>query len=230
MFWSVCTAKGGSGASVLSAALALEAARDQTVLLIDWCGDAAEILAVSDLPDQGVRDWLRADETVGVDALDQIARPVGDSLRLIGPGSLDIGASPVGERMQALRSAALATADLVIVDLGVIPPDQISDVALLAATSDRRSLVVRACYLGLSRARRLSVAVDDVVEVVEPGRSLRTVDIEGVLQQPVDLRVPLDPGIARAVDCGLTRVRMPRPLRRAVRTLQRRPQLLRTAA
>ncbi len=221
MFWSVYSAKGGSGVSVLACALALEAAQDRSVLLIDWCGDAADILSVPDLPPEGVRDWCRADPSVDGEAVDQLARPVTDTLRLLGPGATDPTQPADAGRIAALSDAALRSASLVIVDLGAIPPAQISDQAVVASVSDRATLVVRACYLNLRRATRVPVEPTDVVEITEPGRSLKTVDIEGVLKRPVDLRIAEDPLVARAVDMGLSVSRAPWAIRRACRTLHR---------
>ena len=43
------------------------------------------------------------------------------------------------------------------------------------------------------------MGVNDVVEIVEGGRALTTVDIEAVLGQPVTARLPFDPQIAEQI-------------------------------
>ena len=64
---------------------------------------------------------------------------------------------------------------------------------------------------GNRRGRRGVVLVD------EPGRALRARDIEASLGVPVVATVLLDPAIARAVDAGLLLARLPTGFRNAVR-------------
>jgi hypothetical protein len=218
MFWSFCSAKGGAGVSVLAASVALRsAAGGQRVLLVDLGGDQPDLLGVGVDAAAGVTDWLAAD--VGADALASLTVPVADGLDLLPLGAGDTAVGP--QRVVQLGTATAAEWDLVVADVGVLQPGPFDPRQLLVTSGDRTTLVVRACFLGLSRAGRLSVPVDDVVEVAEGGRALRTVDIEGVLGQPVVARVAVDPAIARAVDAGLLTARLPRALRRAADTLQR---------
>ena len=108
--------------------------------------------------------------------------------------------------------------DLVIADVGAVS-EVVDPRSVICVSGDRTTCVVRACYLALCRFSKLPVLVDDIVEIEEPGRALRTLDIEAVAGLAVSARIPFDPSIARAVDAGLLGQRMPRSLRRNVRML-----------
>jgi len=216
MFWSFCSAKGGAGVSVLAATVALRAAdRGQRVLLVDFGGDQPDLLGVALESAAGVSDWLGAD--VGVDSLEALTVPVGERFDLLPLGGGDMGTNPA--RAVELAGGAVDLWDLVVADVGVVQPGPFDPRHVVVTAGDRTTLVVRSCYLGLKRVGRLALAVDDVVEVTEGGRALKTVDIEGVLGQPVDARIAVDPMVARAVDSGLLTARLPRPLRRAADVL-----------
>lgn len=220
MFWSFLAPKGGVGVSVVVAAVAHQLSLDRSVTIIDFGGDQLDIFGVDTGPSApGVVDWLLADTTVAVDALDNLAVDVGEGLRIIPTGTTTCAGGAAPERCTELVRS-LGDHGTVIADLGVFSKDPLASRSLIAAAGRRTTLVVRACYLALRRARSTPVVFDDVVEVVEGGRALMTVDIEGVLGQPVTSRVPCDPQIARAVDAGLANRRLPRPLRRLVSDLE----------
>jgi hypothetical protein len=220
MLWSFCAAKGGTGVSVLAAAVACALRSNRDVLLVDMADDQPDLLGI-EAQGPGVRDWLTADASVGVEALHNLITPVEDRLSLLRSGArCELSAVPPQRTMELVE--ALRDRDgVVIVDAGVLNEGPFEPAQLVWAASERTTLVVRACYLGLKRAQHLNLAPTDVVEVVEGGRALRTIDIETVLGQPVSDRVALDPAIARAVDAGLLTSRLPRPLRRLARSLDR---------
>jgi hypothetical protein len=106
------------------------------------------------------------------------------ALRDIGPTVLDAGA----ETLPAVRAAI-----------------EVADVALM---------VIRPCYLALRRAvadPRLERSWGAIL-VEEPGRVLDASDVAGVLGLPVVGRVPVRAEIARAVDAGVLRDRLPAAL------------------
>lgn len=227
MFWSFAAPKGGVGVSVIAAAAALELSKTQTVTIVDFCGDQPWILGVTadEHARHGVFDWLSADGSVSADALENLAVDVTSSLRLIPAGDLTLEPQVSSVRISSLVSH-LSLAGPVVADIGIVAGDVSGIRPMLCATGDRTTLVVRACYLALQRARLLPIVVDDIVEVFEGGRSLRTIDIEAVLGQRVSSRLAVDPLIARAVDAGLLTRRLPRPLRRTVLDLQAEPLAL----
>ena len=221
MLWAVTGAKGGVGTSTIACHIASEMARIEPTLLVDLAGDQSEIVGI-EVSRSGALDWLAAEDEVGVEALERLLVPAADDFDLLPAG--DQGrriesASRVGQLVAHLRSRD----GVVIIDVGAARPHPTDWRAAILAGADRRTLVVRACYLTLHRARQLPYEFDDVVEVSEPGRALTTTDIEGVLARPVAVRVPFDPTVARAVDAGLLVRRSPRRLR-GLRALTFRPQ------
>lgn len=221
MFWSFSAPKGGVGVSVIAAAVASELSNHQSVTLVDFCGDQPWILGVAtELSERhGVFDWLSADSSVSAEALDNLTLDVDSSLRLIPAGDLAREQGISTARLVDLV-AYLSSTGLVIADVGVVSGDVSGTRPILCAAGDRTTLIVRACYLALQRARVLPVTFDDIIEVVEGGRALQTLDIEGVLGQPVTSRLAVDPFISRSVDAGLLMRRVPRPLRRMIGDLQ----------
>lgn len=74
-------------------------------------------------------------------------------------------------------------------------------------------LVIRSCYLALSRAQReLRAREDGFVFITEPGRALKASDAEAVLGTPCVVELTTDPAVARAIDAGLIVSRVPRSL------------------
>jgi len=213
MLWSICSSKGGSGVSVIAAALAVESAHACDVLLVDLGGDLAEILGI-EASELGLSDWIRSE--AGVDSIENLVQSVRPGLQLLEMGG-PIDGSDVGRLSTLLPH--LATYPLVIFDVGVANAEPFSAQSVVLAASDRTTMVLRACYLSLRRAQRLNLPADDVIEVVEGGRALTTVDIEGALGRAVSARLAVDPKIARTVDAGLLIARRPRGLRRCVRNL-----------
>lgn len=217
MFWSFCAPKGGVGTSVVAAATALECARRTRTVLIDFGGDLAQIFGVETDGKQGVHDWLAASRDVGPESLIHLTVDVAANLALL-PAGLQPSRSVAPERAVNLVEAMNDSGDVVVADVGALV--EVTDPrSFICVSGDRTSCVIRACYLALRRFSKLPVLVDDIVEIEEPGRSLRTLDIEAVVGMPVATRIPLDPAIARAVDAGLLGQRMPRSLRRNVQVL-----------
>jgi MinD-like ATPase involved in chromosome partitioning or flagellar assembly len=218
--WSV---KGGSGTTVVAASLAVAAARrGSAALLVDLGGDLPAALGVAaDGP--GVSDWCRLDDAVPADALAHLEVEVGPRLRLLprGDGGWPAtrgGGLGVHGAADALAGALAGDARQVVVDCGTLPLVDVPEVPLtVAATATQSVLVVRACYLALRRAQQAPLRPSRVVVVHEPGRALDAVDVEAVLGVPVWAEVVVDPAVARAVDAGVLRDRLPRTIERALR-------------
>ncbi len=222
MFWSVHATKGGVGTSVLAAALALEMAKHVTtmgagVVLVDLGGDQGDILGVDTSGRHGVVDWLCSPEPVDDRSLEALLVPVTPGLKLLPSGlsELDARDDLDPQRISQLTSGFGGQAR-VVCDLGVISRGPTSPRSLIGAASDRRTLVIRPCYLALRRESEIPITFDSVVEIFEDGRALRTLDVEAVIGQMVSARVRVDPAIARAVDSGTLVSRLPRALRRCV--------------
>ncbi|MGZ4695701.1 MAG: nucleotide-binding protein [Acidimicrobiales bacterium] len=213
--WSV---KGGSGTTVVAAALAVLLARrtDDGALLVDLAGDGPAALGVSEPDGPGLAGWFAAGRSVPADGLSRLEVPVGDGLALLPRGDGDLGPA---ERAEVLAGVLGAEGRSVVVDAGVPGwgdgrPDPARAVLTAAATSSL--LVTRPCYLSLRRVVAAPLRPTGVVLVVEPGRALGRDDVEQIVGVPVVAEVLVDSAVARAVDAGLLVGRLPRSLERAL--------------
>lgn len=207
--WS---AKGGSGTTVVTVALASLLARTAgEALVADMAGDVPAVLGLPEPSGPGLGDWLAAGDTVPADAL---AR-----LEIAGPGGvrvLPVGAphDPCAGRGDVLAALLAADPRPVLADCGAMPTG--ARLALAAGASDSL-LVLRPCYLALRRAAAFPLRPSAVVLVDEPGRDLSVQDVESVLGVPVRAVIDVDPAIARAVDSGSLVGHLPRRLQRSLR-------------
>ena len=209
----VCwAAKGGSGTTVVSCALALlSARRHDTSWLLDLAGDAPAALGMAEPAGPGVHDWVGA-SSAPPSAIEAIGVTVTDDLRLIGRGC--VGADHAHQRWSELGQFLAEMDGSVVIDAGTAPPP-----AGLMIAAQQRLLVTRACYLSLRRAASSALVPTGVVVVHEPGRALRAQDVAYALHAPVVAELSVDPSVARAVDAGLLAARMPRTLASALRVL-----------
>lgn len=217
--WSV---KGGSGVSVVSAALAgLLAQRHGGGAIVDLGGDQPAVLGVSEPSGPGVLDWCAS--TAGAEQLARLALEVAGDLLLVprGKGPQVVQADRATELAQALADLA----PVVVVDAG-LPltaahqeegPFGEEPHAVFLRRHGSSLFVTRACYLALRRVKALQVAADGVIIVDEPGRALDAKDVSGVLDLPVVGVVEADPQVSRAVDSGTLLRRIPSSLARGLR-------------
>lgn len=207
--WST---KGGSGTTVVSAALArvLAESSGRDVLLADLGGDCPAVLGLADPDGPGLSDWLAAGDAAP-GSLRRLELPGPDGVRILPLGTSTQCAPGASDRLVAELSS---DARIVVVDCG--PPA--GGVGLeMAAGAGLSLLVIRPCYIALRRALAAPLRPSAVVLVEEHGRSLGRRDVEDVLGVPVRAQIPWDPAVARSVDAGLLGTRIPRPLHRALR-------------
>ena len=206
--WSV---KGGSGTTVVAAALGLLLARSSPngALVVDVGGDQPGALGLAEPTGPGLAEWMAATGDVPADALSRLAIDAGAGVRLLPRGQ---GPLPPdgGERL----AAALAVEQPAVVDCGsACEPIGVA----VAGSATLSLLVLRPCYLALRRALAAPIRPSGVVLVSEPKRSLGRRDVEEVLGVPVRAEVAWDPAVARCVDAGLLASGVPRVLERALR-------------
>lgn len=208
--WS---AKGGSGTTVVAAALAAVLARSSPTgaVLVDLAGDVPAVLGVPEPKGPGVADWLAAGAAVPSDALGRLELPAGDGLSFVPMGGALPDAPGRGEVLSALLAA---DGRPTVVDCGSSPT---GTGLAVAATAAHSLLVLRPCYLALRRAVASPVRPSGVVLVEEEGRAIGRRDIEGALGVPVRAVVAHHVRIARAVDAGLLVGRLPASLERSLR-------------
>ncbi len=197
--WST---KGGSGTTVVAAALALSrAASGASVRLVDACGDLPAALGICEPTTAGLSEWLASSRPEHDDLAGRFI-PVTAHLSLLPRGSIDDfdlrpdSVSRLAKELQRLEGCT-------IVDFGQLPAR-----VDLRECGMRSILIVRPCYLALRRATKCPKP-DAIIVVEEPGRALVTRDIEQVVGAPMMATVPIDPTIARSVDAGLLGTRLP---------------------
>ena len=214
MLLALWSPKGGSGTSVVAAALALVSATRVETRLADLGGDQPAILGLpGPMPsgsagDRGLAAWLEAGPAAPTEWLSAMAVPVVAGLSLLprGAGS-DSADAPAG----AALAVALGDDGLTVVDAGLAVAPAVRAVVEVADTA---LIVVRPCYLALRRAvgdPRLECS-SGVVLVEDAGRALDAADVAAVLGLPVVGRFPVRAEVARAVDAGVLRDRLPAAL------------------
>ena len=198
--WSL---KGGSGTTVVSAALALICAQrnSATVRIVDLAGDIPSALGVAEPSGEGVSNWLQKQQHTPLQSL-QIPVTARVSLVPRGDGPLMFH-DLTTEHCNTLAAEIDSSNELTVVDAG---SGHIPQLIHNATTS---LLVIRPCYLALRKAAHLSTKPHGIVLINEPGRSLGKRDVESVVGAPVLAELPLDPTIARCVDAGLLASRIP---------------------
>ena len=208
---TVCwAAKGGSGTTVVSCALALINSRRRGAWLIDAAGDAPAALGIAEPSGPGVLDWI-ASATAAPNAIEALGVTAANDLRVVPRGtatpSIDHPRWAELGRFLAERSSPT------ILDAGTAPASGLLNAA------QARLLVIRPCYLALRRAAASGIEPTGVIVLHEPGRALRAQDVAYAVHAPVVAEISLDPAIARAVDAGLLAARLPRPLLSSLREL-----------
>ncbi|MEI2705117.1 MAG: cellulose synthase operon protein YhjQ/BcsQ [Ilumatobacteraceae bacterium] len=202
--WSV---KGGSGTTVVAAALATLLARRAAAWFVDLAGDGPAVFGMAPGVDStGVHEWMTSAVATG-ESFERLGLAVVDGLQMVPRGG-----ALVQERWSEL--ADVLAQRRCVVDAGLGSPP-----AVLAAAADQSLLVTRACFLALRRAVTTAVRPTGVVLVAEPGRALTAADVEAVVGAPVVARVSIDPSVARVVDSGTLGLRLPRGLARQLHAL-----------
>jgi Mrp family chromosome partitioning ATPase len=215
-------AKGGSGTTVVAAALALRASRHS--LLVDLDGELPAALGVPEPDRPGVFDWLCSDAAAS--QLADLVIDISPNTSLLPCGFAGRAATPFptarvfdDERWQHLaawiaeQSGRGLSRDVeVVIDAGTGSPHP-----ALVGIADQTLLVTRPCYLSLRRAVGQAIRPSGVILVDEPGHALTARDVERAIGAPVVSTVSFDPAIARAVDAGLLASRLPRVIARELR-------------
>jgi MinD-like ATPase involved in chromosome partitioning or flagellar assembly len=200
--WS---AKGGSGTTVVAAALALVISQRHPAILIDLGGDSPAALGIGEPHGPGLAEWF-ASPTADDAALGRLAVDATEALRLIPLGSSPLP-TPDDDQWKRFVAALAALEATVVIDAGTgVPPPA------LAAAATHSLLVTRPCYLALRRAVAAGLRPSGIVLIDEPGRALTARDVERSLNTPVVAELQYDPAVARAVDAGLLASRLPKSL------------------
>lgn len=186
----ICSSpKGGSGCSVVAAAIARRLAEQHPTVLVDAVGDQPALWG-RDAPEVGLRQWqqLPAEARSTPDRLSVALGPV--DLLPAGEGSVEVAL----ERSVHEALAAAWPGRSLVVDVGTG--------AVSATSADRVLLITRPCYLAMRKAAERRHGIDGVVLLVDDGRLMRGDDVEAVVGAPVLAALPSLASVARAVDSG----------------------------
>jgi hypothetical protein len=203
---TVCYAvKGGSGTTVVAAAMALTAGTD--VEIVDLDGQLPAALGIPEPAGDGIAEWISS----GLDAaaIDLLTVTVNNTTRLLPRGNKPLEHD--GSRWTELAAGLRQRHAAVIVDSGTgCPPSP------LVEHADQTLLVIRPCYLALRIAVAAPVRPTGVVLVHEQGRALTAADVARAIGVPVVADIGYDAAVARAVDAGLLAARVPTSLRQSL--------------
>jgi MinD-like ATPase involved in chromosome partitioning or flagellar assembly len=214
--WAV---RGGSGVSTVSALLirflcSKEASAGQAVIAIDAGGDLPALFGVAPGSGEGLSDWLAADQSVDVEALDGLL--IGDGVQILPIGHVeDVNAvgTEVGRERLDHAIGWLTNRASVVCDLG---HSSAPLAEALIAQADRSVLVIRPCMLSVRTALRSPRPAHGMVIVgAQPG-DMRAEDMEAALGIPVLATVPELPALARAVNQSNFSGRLPHRALRAM--------------
>ncbi len=145
MFTTLWSTKGGSGTSVVAAALAVaRGEKHHPTLLVDLDGAAGDLLD-ADCSGPGVADWLNADGHPPVDVIERLAVNVTSSLLVMPRGE---GLLADAERARLLAQLLARHDGPVIIDCGTVAAPRPGVATACYEQSTQALLVVRPCYLG----------------------------------------------------------------------------------
>jgi MinD superfamily P-loop ATPase len=205
--WS---AKGGSGATVVAAALSLVLSTTRSVTLADLGGDIPAALGLPEPAGPGLTDWLASPDADAA-ALARLTIDVNPTLRLLPRGAAPMPTQP---RWADLVPALSDVDEEIVIDGGTgEPPDE------LDRAVDQSLLVIRPCYLAMRRLVSMRSRPTGVIVISEPGRNLRSIDLAHSIGAPVVAQVPFDPAVFNAVNSGLLAGRLTRSLAHALRDI-----------
>ncbi len=212
MLVTLWSPKGGTGTSVAAAALASVLARHHRhVRLVDLCGDQPAICASRCHGERGAADWLLAGPTTPASAIDAFTVDDVGRFALVPSGTADVHDA----RDEAGAALAVVLRDspwVSVVDAGLASAPAVVPLVELA---DLSLIVVRPCFLALTRAARreaLVRATSGVLMIDEPHRALGARDIAAIIELPVLGTVAYSPEVARAIDAGVVLRRAPEAL------------------
>ena len=221
MLVSVFSPKGGSGTSVVSALFAKALSEHAQTLLIDACsGDLEAILGIDEVPSFGFVQWANSKEPTAL-SLRNISVNVNSDFCFVA-GNIDADKaeviSDINRSIDSIDKDSEKESKLVdslneiethcVVDLGLAQTDlQLK----IAKSSDLVIIVLRQCYLGLSKAmiHPLLNGIDCCVVVKESGRSISSSQIADVLKLNVVVDLDARRDFARTIDAGVLTYRTP---------------------
>ena len=212
MFTICWSCKGGSGTSVVAAALAAVSALTTPTILVDLAGDQPALLGLT-TPEQGISEWMSNKMQLEFgDLLMKCSR----NLSVAARGSEVLPDHNSGDWNHLCRALSQIhdQAINIVVDAGISPVCK-----TLWEVAEAQYLVIRPCYLALRKAVEQNRSTTGVILITGGDRVLTRRDVQSVLKTEVIAEIAVDPEIARRVDSGLLHSRIPSALSAALSPL-----------
>jgi hypothetical protein len=198
---SVFSPKGGVGTSTIAALFARALSANGSTMLVDGCASDLSVVIGQDEKAQFCFDeWVLSEEP-STATLERISVDIDRNLRFVEGGS----SFALPEETQWVIGQ-LAAIDQVVIDLGTRDDQLTRDIR---QASDISVVVLRACYLGLSRAMHKAHDSDVCVVVKEPGRTITSAQIAEALKVPAVIEIDARRDYAKAIDAGVLMYRTP---------------------
>ena len=212
MFTICWSCKGGSGTSVVAAALAAVSALTTPTILVDLAGDQPALLGLT-TPEQGISEWMSNKMQL---EFGDLLMKCGRNLSVAARGSEVLPDHNSGDWNYLSRALNQIhdQAINIVVDAGISPVSK-----TLWEVADTNYLIIRPCYLALRKAVEQNRSTTGVILITGGDRVLTRRDVQSVLKTEVIAEIAVDPEIARRVDSGLLHSRIPPALSAALSPL-----------
>ena len=212
MFTICWSCKGGSGTSVVAAALAAVSALTTPTILVDLAGDQPALLGLT-TPEQGISEWMSNKMQL---EFGDLLMKCGRNLSVAARGGELLPDHNSGDWNYLSRALSQIhdQAINIVVDAGISSVSK-----TLWEVADTNYLIIRPCYLALRKAVEQNRSTTGVILITGGDRVLTRRDVQSVLKTEVVAEIALDPEIARRVDSGLLHSRIPPALSAALSPL-----------
>ena len=216
MLISCWSPKGGSGTTVIAAALAMLHAQLSGSWLVDTQGDLDAVFPTGDAPaTAGFRQWSSVINDARPQRLADVAYAATSDVTLIPAGPV-VADAPRPSAQRIAEFAEWIGDDVAIVDAGTVGDGGESYARLFSDVADHSYCVVRLCFLSLRRLQQSSVTPTGLIIIDEPNRMLAPEDFVRSVHAPVIATIPWDASISRSVNSGTLGRAMPKQLVRAL--------------
>ena len=221
MLITVFSPKGGSGTTTCSALIAKSFStkfNTKTVLIDAHNGDLQTVVGVEQKSEYGFVQWAQA-KFPSQKNLDRISNRINENLSYVSFSSIvnddfsinldTIEHDAENTLPKKLVDALSNTENIYVIDVGT-KSDEIAKAFIEA--SDLVFMVIRGCYIGLSRAMAhpFRENIDVVLVVEESGRTITSKQITSTLKLNCVIEVEARRDYARSVDAGVMLFRTPK--------------------
>ena len=221
MLITVFSPKGGSGTTTCSALIAKSFStkfKTNTVLIDAHNGDLQTVVGVEQKSEYGFVQWAQA-KFPSQKNLDRISNRINENLSYVSFSSIvnddfNIDLDTINHDVEntltkKLVDALSNTENIYVIDVGT-KSDEIAKAFIEA--SDLVFMVIRGCYIGLSRAMAhpFRKNIDVVLVIEESGRTITSKQITSALKLNCVIEVEARRDYAKSIDAGVMLFRTPK--------------------